>query len=341
MSLLNKLTIIIPTYNRPHYIIRNILFWKDYDVNLIILDGSIEPLSKEVLNNISININYNYLPISFHERMLKSIDLIKTKYSLLMCDDEFYLPTSLIYLLNQLECDNELVACNGRAIAFKNNVNQITTRKEYIEMANYTITHDSPEDRMLFHMKNYTCNNIYSIVRTPIWKDAMLIVSKTNDFTLFAIEEVIFELSVSFWGKSKVFPILFWLRSKENDGVSWNYRLPFHRWFKSKQKITEVNKFNNILLDAFRNSNLKDDDLMIYIKEASQAFSLFSKNLYNDSIITNPIVYLGLRSPRFIKNTLGSIYKKIILKREIEEDWLYPRSDIFEFNKKEVLKNLL
>ena len=59
MSLLNKLTIIIPTYNRPHYIIRNILFWKDYDVNLIILDGSIEPLSKEVLNNISINILFN------------------------------------------------------------------------------------------------------------------------------------------------------------------------------------------------------------------------------------------------------------------------------------------
>ena len=333
MSLLNKLTIIIPTYNRPHYIIRNILFWKDYDVNLIILDGSIEPLPKEVLNNISININYNYLPISFHERMLKSIDLIKTKYSLLMCDDEFYLPTSLIYLIKQLELDSELVACTGRAIAFKNNENQISTWIEYNEMANYYITQNSPEERILFHMKNYTCNNIYSIVRTPIWKDAMLIVSNTKDFTLFAIEEVVFELCVSFWGKSKVFPILFWFRSKENDGVSLNYRLPFHRWFKSKEKIKEVNKFYDILLNALSNPNLKDDNLMIYIKEASEAFSLFSKNSINDSLIKNPIIYIGLRSPRFIKKTLGSIYKKIsnsplFFKKQKEYTFYEPIKDL-------------
>jgi glycosyltransferase domain-containing protein len=311
MKSLSNLTIIIPTYNRAKYIIRNILFWKDYDVYLIILDGSDEPLPDEILNNLSKNINYNHLPISFHERMLKSIDLIKTKYSLLMCDDEFYLPTALIYLVNQLELDNELVACTGRTVAFKNNENQISTWKEYNEMANYSITQESPEERMLFHMKNYT-SILYSIVKTPIWKDAMVLVSKTKDFSLFAIEEVVFEMSVSFWGKSKVFPILYWFRSKENDGVSWNYRLPFHRWFKSKDKIKEVNKFNDILLNALSNSNLKDDNLMIYIKEASEAFSLFSKNSINDSLIKNPIIYLGLRSPRFIKNTLGSMYKIII-----------------------------
>ena len=299
------------------------------DINLIILDGSIEQLPKEILNNTRKNINYYHLPISFHERILKSIELIKTKYSLLMCDDEFYLPTSLIYLVKQLELDNELVACTGRAIAFKNNENQISTLKVYNEMANYTITQDSPEERMLYHMKNYTCNNIYSIVRTSIWKDAMLIVSKTKDFTLFAIEEVVFELSVSFWGKSKVFPILFWFRSKENDGVSWNHRLPFHRWFKSKEKIKEVDDFNNILLDAFRNSNLNDDNLMFFIKKACQAFSLFSKNSINDSLIKNPLIYIGLRSPRFIKNTLGRIYKKIsnsslFLKKEKEYAFYEP-----------------
>jgi pyruvate/2-oxoglutarate/acetoin dehydrogenase E1 component len=36
-----------------------------------------------------------------------------------------------------------------------------------------------------------------------------------------------------------------------------------------------------------------------------------------------------------------NLEKKIILKREIKEDWLYPRSDIFEINKKEVLNKLL
>ena len=36
-----------------------------------------------------------------------------------------------------------------------------------------------------------------------------------------------------------------------------------------------------------------------------------------------------------------NLEKKIILKREIKEDWLYPRSDIFEINKKDVLNSLL
>jgi len=35
------------------------------------------------------------------------------------------------------------------------------------------------------------------------------------------------------------------------------------------------------------------------------------------------------------------ISKKIILKRQIGDDWLYPRSDIFEINKKDILNELL
>jgi pyruvate dehydrogenase E1 component beta subunit len=35
------------------------------------------------------------------------------------------------------------------------------------------------------------------------------------------------------------------------------------------------------------------------------------------------------------------INKKIVLKRQIGDDWLYPRSDIFEINKKQILNELL
>ena len=39
-SLLNKLTIVIFTYNRHKYLKRTINYWSNYKVKLLILDGS-------------------------------------------------------------------------------------------------------------------------------------------------------------------------------------------------------------------------------------------------------------------------------------------------------------
>ena len=52
-SILNKLTILIPTYNRGKYLKQTIKYWSDYNVKLIVLDGSDQKFEDNCLSNVS------------------------------------------------------------------------------------------------------------------------------------------------------------------------------------------------------------------------------------------------------------------------------------------------
>ena len=51
---LKKLTIIIFSYNRQKYLIRTLKYWSNYDIKLLVLDGSSEKLEDPILNNKNI-----------------------------------------------------------------------------------------------------------------------------------------------------------------------------------------------------------------------------------------------------------------------------------------------
>ena len=89
---------------------------------------------------------------------------------------------------------------------------QIIGWPAYTEMANYAVLQDDPIARMIHHMNLYTCSTIYSVIRTPVWKQAVGISSK-KQFSVFALGENQFELAICYQGKSKVIQNLMWLRS--------------------------------------------------------------------------------------------------------------------------------
>ena len=90
---MKDLTIIIPSYNRPKDLERQILFWDNTDATVIILDGSTTPLLTK--HKLPSNITYYHLPISFAKRLAFSRSLIKTKFVVMLADDELYLPSAL------------------------------------------------------------------------------------------------------------------------------------------------------------------------------------------------------------------------------------------------------
>ena len=81
MKYLSKITIVIPSYNRPKYLIRQLHFWKAYNAQVIILDGSEQ--SWDINNDESIpnNIQYHHLPVSIEKRLSFIKTLIQTPYS--------------------------------------------------------------------------------------------------------------------------------------------------------------------------------------------------------------------------------------------------------------------
>ncbi len=93
--LLEKLTIIVPTYNRQEFALRYMHYWSETKVTIIIIDGSKKSLEPAVLKKLKKNIIYIHNPIGIYQRLLAAIKHINTEYVLLGCDDEFYIPSAL------------------------------------------------------------------------------------------------------------------------------------------------------------------------------------------------------------------------------------------------------
>src|SRR5210317_1860826 len=91
--LLDKLTIVIFTYNRNEYLKRTINYWLNYNVKLLILDGSSTKLEDPCLKTKKIK--YIYDTTGLYKRLLSSVNYIDTEFVILGSDDEFYLPSAL------------------------------------------------------------------------------------------------------------------------------------------------------------------------------------------------------------------------------------------------------
>lgn len=243
MSGLSELTLIIPTFNRQSYVLRNMRFWSGRAVAVHVLDGSEMAIPTQAMAGITANVSYYHMPISVLDRLRKAVDLVQTEYVALMTDDEFFLPDALETCIRELEADETLVSCMGRCLGFRCIEDRLIGWPAYREMADYSVLQDDPIARMIHHMNPYTCSTIFSVVKTPVWKQAMSITCE-RQFSVFALGENQFELSVCYRGKSKVIPHLMWLRSAENDGIRAEHDVVrFREWWIDPQKSNDREEF--------------------------------------------------------------------------------------------------
>jgi glycosyltransferase domain-containing protein len=250
MGLLSKLTLVLVTYKRHQFALRNMQYWSGREATVLVLDGTDQPIDSVLLEGLEDNIRYHHLPISVHERLALSIKLIdeQSEFVALYGDDEFFSPTALEACIAELEKDQSLVSCMGRTIGFNPTENGLIGRPWYSEMKGYALMQDDPIERMVTHMGTYTCSTIYSVIRTPVWKHAMDAFSK-HVFTVFSMEEYIFEMVVAFMGKSKVLPVLYWFRSLENERIIQNDN-KFNIWWNRDSSTAEKEFFIDLMTDA-------------------------------------------------------------------------------------------
>ncbi len=268
MSRLSKLTLVIATINRQRYVLRNMRFWSGSEVTVHVLDGSEQAIPAREMAELAANVTYHHLPVPILDRFRKGADLVQTEYAALMGDDEFFVPDALQACIHELEADATLVSCMGRSLGFRCRAGHILGWPAYAEMADYSVLQDDPISRMIYHMNPYTCSIIYSVVRTPVWKQAMGILSK-RQFSVFALGENQFELSVCYRGKSKVIPHLMWLRSAENDGIRDEHDVVlFREWWIDPKKANEREEFLTLMASALA---LGDSDRLESVRQGVKA----------------------------------------------------------------------
>ena len=341
MNNLNELTIIIPTYNRQNYVIRNINFWSNKEPQVIILDGSLNPIQEDVIINFGENINYIHLPLSFSERLGFVSDLITTKYSVLLGDDDLFLTSGLSKCIEILSKNENINCCLGRSLSFSYIKSDVYYDICYSEMRNYSIIDESPYDRVINHMSNYTCSTLYAVNRSHYFKKILKNLSKEN-FEDANLVELFIEMSNAYLGKSIIIPDIMWFRSIENDTLYDKSISTYQNiWLNSKKKEKLISTLNLIFNEY--NPNFETNKMVAIGLE--NYFSLEKNNsftkrryIFNPSLIIKLVAFYKFKVKNLYKlKTLKETFDFTILKQKKLDHVLYTlKNDIVKYNFTEI-----
>jgi len=271
---LSKLTLVMPTCRRQDYAIRNMRYWSNTGVVLLVLDDSPNPIEESIIKSLGSNIYYRHETSSYTNRIVNAFPKINTKYAQLICDDEFYIISAIISSIRELEKNVSLISCSGCCLKFivDKETSKIYSKATYEALYHdyeYTMQ-DDPVKRLNGLMENYVPILMYSIVRTDVWKKAFVLPILPYNF--FASDEFQISLYLSFAGKSKILKELIWLRSS---GEHKSIREEF-------EDRTEVPRS----VEEWWNLNIKErNDFIQNMSEALEKTNTNSELIYNDIIV--------------------------------------------------------
>ena len=303
MSLLKKLTIVIPTYNRPDFIKRSINYWKATDVNILIIDGSQINLFKNELVQIENNIKYIYSPTSLANRLGIAISTVDTEFVTLLGDDEYFIPKSLEKSIEFLFTNLDYVACGGQAVSFiyQRESHNVMFNPSYKKFYSFDSLINDSSLRVIGNFTDYECYNIYSVMRTKEWICAMHVMA-SSDFTAYANGEYAFEFVASYLGKSKMLPVLNWFRSSENGSnltseTATNPKNYFPVWWKSWRFRKERSRFKQCIYSSLSNhheisSKVFENTYRAAFNELYKSFGYTLKLKIRHNLANIKLVYL-------------------------------------------------
>ena len=325
---LSKLTLIMPTSRRQEYALRNMQYWSNTSVTLIVLDNSPSPIDANLIKSFGKNIIYKYDNRTYEKRIMGALSLINTKYTQLIGDDEFYVKSAVTSCIRELEKDNTLTSCTGCCIKF---VVDKSSKKIYSELVYERLYDDykhsiqeDPIKRLNLYMKNYESFPIYAVTRSSVWKEAFRLVSNPKQFNFFSSDEYQVNSYLIFAGKSKVLKELLWLRSAaENEPVrDLKYDLlesPINivQWWNSNnlERREFIDKMSNVLKNINPNLNLDYKKIVIdsyhHYKLGGGGSWLEGKMLYVKEKKGN-LIYYSISFYNLIKKLIPSKIKDLL-----------------------------
>lgn len=210
-QLLKNLTLVIFTYNRPEFLKRTIKYWSNYNLKLLILDGSDIKLKDPCLKNK--NVKYIFGPKDLYTRLLNSINNIDTEFVILGSDDEFYFPSALTSCITFLINNSNFSCCGGIALGFgRTKKRRLYGQVRYPELHNLILNDNFAIERIEKHFSNYVPAHFYSVMRTNVWQKICRHVF-IKEFSFDAALELQIEFLLLVNGKTKIISELMWMRN--------------------------------------------------------------------------------------------------------------------------------
>lgn len=244
------ISLIIPTMNRPDFLIRLLRYYRDigFPGYICIGDSSdaahIEPTKRavEALQG-KLNIIYREYP-DYNISMAIShlIDLVSTRYAAFVADDDFLVPAALEQCAMFLDNHPDYVAAHGVGVGLglksSGAYGQVAWASHYQQPV---IDGDSASQRLLAHLSNYAVT-LFSVHRIESWREMYQDISSLKDDT-FALELLPCCRSV-IQGKVKELDCFYLVRQSHNQ----RYLLPeIPDWISSPHWLPSYQVFRGCL----------------------------------------------------------------------------------------------
>jgi glycosyltransferase domain-containing protein len=244
---LSKLTIVIPTYLRREYALRQFKYWRNTEVQVVILDGS--PTAMEIPSELrSDNIRYVHTGTSFTERLATAGRFVSTKYCAMLSDDEFFAISGLRAAIEQLETDESILGCVGRCLYFFVDQDRFLLKdayREWMPFSEAAISQSVRLDEDLPPKKTHMAH--YAVMRSAAWIQIMEDAYRQPFSSAYTYERLV-NLQRSILGRTVILENLLWFRSMENRNISVNVvgGPGFLAWAGDPKYAAEVTQYRSI-----------------------------------------------------------------------------------------------
>ena len=328
---LDDLTIIIPTYERQNYLLRQILYLVKWNVEVIIVDGSSRQINKRTQQIINQNnkIKYYYLKKSYTERVHQASKEIKTDFVMCLAEDDFYLKSGIEKSLKKLRETNDAVACMGRSIGIDCFKNKYYVFKYGENLTDYNIDQEKPKSRLEFGFNQYRSATPYAVYRTGAFQKVWKLRENVSCLEVVEYENTINTLLL---GKVVTSNSLYWIRSFETlpiasklDGVR---KTDFNVWYNAKRFETEKEKFKIRILNSFETyiNDYKIDNEIFYIEIMNKIISRSHSSLVEKN--SKILLY-----EKFVSNLKSIIPLNLLTESLIWEKYIKPLITIWHREK--------
>lgn len=339
-DLLSKLTIIIITYNRQPYAIRNMQFWSNKSAKVIVIDGSDDPLNSQILSTLNSNIAYIHKVAPFNERVLLSTELITTPYAMLCCDDDFMVPSGIIECIKFLERNSDYSVCNGRIMGFEPKEDGLRIWPEKAHHQNHIVNQNSFNERIKYHLENFNITTIYGVHR----RESLIYCFKFSSNYRYSspyVWETLFELLSARFGKSSVLPFPTRLNSQENVPISnddWNRNVYISDWYDDSSNAEEVLIYYDNALSALNsldnNADKKINERIILM--ATEVRMDISRRHKERMLMVSKTNSIGWLRGTGLFRMFRLLYRLMLFKgTDYKDDYFYSKSK-YKFNQLKV-----
>ena len=307
----SNITILIPTYNRPHYLNRVLTFINNYKyikAKVVVLDSSEESNkieNKKIVNKLkNSNLIYNqyHHKINFFKKLNNGLKNVNTEYVCLCADDDFLTEEGIIESIKKLDEEKNLYSVKGKNLYFTYAMANLM-EYDWFEGLNQ----NDPIERLKKITQGFVPSLIYQVFRIDKFKKMYLFIEdnikelpKNDTFT-----EYLFYFMVIVTGKI----------GKIN--IDLNIR------DKSVPREMEIKNFPHAIVDGSFNENYKafSDFLkkyFIYLGENAENIDKYMPKIFGDFLVN------FLNVPKENVCLINNMFEIKELEKGMKKSWVWP-----------------